>query len=133
MMPPAPIYTRELSDAILKRLADGISLRAICAAPDMPHRTTVWEWMRDDVDGFASRYAHAREIQAHALVDDLVQIADDATEDPNRSRLRLDARKWAASKILPKVYGDKTILAGDTDMPMTVQIVNFTDGQNGKE
>ena len=129
-MAPPRIYTRELSDDVLTRLADGISLAEICRAPDMPSRTSVWEWIRDDVDGFAGRYAHARETQAHALVDDLMRIADDATEDPQRSRLRLDARKWAASKILPKVYGDKTILAGDETAPLVVQIVNFTDDSN---
>jgi hypothetical protein len=91
----------------------------------MPARTTVYEWVFDNIEGFAGRYARAREMQAHALVDDLAAISDDGTNDwvanndpenpgyavngehIQRSRLRVDARKWAASKILPKVYGDK--------------------------
>ena len=34
-----------------------------------------------------------------------------------RSRLRVDARKWLLSKMLPKVYGDKVALGGDADAP----------------
>jgi hypothetical protein len=91
----------------------------------MPSRPTVYGWVLDNEDGFSSKYARAREIQAHSLADDQVEIADNGSNDwmerndpenpgwlangehLQRSRLRFDARKWAASKILPKVYGDK--------------------------
>jgi hypothetical protein len=33
-------------------------------------------------------------------------------EHVQRSRLRLDARKWALSKMAPKKYGDKLELGG---------------------
>ena len=44
-----------------------------------------------------------------------VDIADDTSKDNGfagsvvvaRSRLRIDARKWLASKLAPKKYGDK--------------------------
>jgi hypothetical protein len=119
------IHTPELARSILKRLADGESLRSICRAEEMPDRSTVYDWVLDDVDGFSRQYARVREMQAHALADDQVDIADNGSNDwmerndPDnpgwlangehiqRSRLRFDARRWAASKILPKVYGDR--------------------------
>lgn len=91
----------------------------------MPSRTAVLGWVLDDYEGFAGQYARAREMQAHSLADDVSEISDNGSNDwmerndPDnpgwqangehlqRSRLRFDARRWAASKILPKVYGDK--------------------------
>ena len=120
------ILTPQLAAKIMERLADGESLRSICRDPDMPGRPTVYGWVLENRDGFADHYARAREMQAHALADDVMAISDDGSNDwmerndPNnpgwdangehlaRSRLRVDARKWAASKILPKVYGEKT-------------------------
>ena len=63
----------------------------------------------------------ARELQAEYLIDEIVEIADDGSNDymqkkhgpvvdqehMGRSRLRIDTRKWAASKLAPKKYGDK--------------------------
>jgi hypothetical protein len=52
-------------------------------------------------------YAHAREDQADALADEMLDIADDSSLDPNDRRVRIDTRKWVASKMKPRVYGDK--------------------------
>lgn len=119
------VYDRQVADQILELLADGQSLQSICSQNGFPARSTVHIWVIDDVDGFSARYARARVAQAHALADDTLDIADDGrndwvqSNDPDnpgyrlngehiqRSRLRWDARRWAASKILPKVYGDK--------------------------
>jgi len=72
-----------------------------------------------------SKYARAKEDQADYLVEEIIEISDDGTNDfmllhkgnetmqvenkevTNRSRLRCDMRKWAASKLKPKSYGDK--------------------------
>ena len=60
-------------------------------------------------------YARAREDRADVLADEIVAIADSA-EDPNKGRLQVDARKWAAAKLNAKRYGDKTELThGATD------------------
>ena len=34
---------------------------------------------------------------------------------------RIDARKWVASKLKPKKYGDRQIVAGDADSPLEVK------------
>lgn len=124
-------YTREIADQVCVRLAGGESLRAICAPDDMPAESTVRLWNTDNVDGFAARYARAREGQADFLAEEIIEISDNATNDwmerqseaekgagvnngwvlngehVQRSRLRVDARKWFASKVAPKKYGDK--------------------------
>ena len=68
------------------------------------------------------QYARAREEQAETYADEIVAIADDGRNDTYidengnervnqdvvaRSRLRVEARKWVASKLKPKKYGDR--------------------------
>lgn len=113
-------YTPETAAEICERLALGESLRAICGSDSMPDQTTVYRWIRDR-EAFRQQYARAREDQAETMLDQILTIADDTSNDteitdqgerPNsewitRSRLRVDARKWAMSKLAPKKYGDK--------------------------
>ncbi len=122
------LYTEALAAKICRRLAEGESLRAICADKAMPAISTVMGWLFDgNHDGFSEHYARAREAQAEIRADEIVDIADDASNDftadkdgklvansehIQRSRLRVDARKWIAAKLLPKRYGDKLDLGG---------------------
>lgn len=92
---------------ICERLAFGESLRAICQSAGMPSVWTVLRWVREK-PGFAQQYAHARELQAEFYADSIVNIAD-AAEDPQLARLQIDARKWIASKLLPKKYGERHV------------------------
>lgn len=104
------IYSKELADEICSRLADGESLRAICCDDDFPSVGTILRWVGENAE-FREQYARAREIQAETHANDIVTIADGGKEDDSiktaRDRLRVDARKWVASKLLPKKYGDK--------------------------
>jgi hypothetical protein len=100
---------------ICERLAEGESLRTICADEHMPTKSKVFRWLAEDA-AFADQYARAREAQADTLVDDIVTIAD-TEEDANRARVRIDARKWTAGKMRPKVYGDRVAIGGSDDMP----------------
>ncbi len=117
-------FTQCLFDAICERIADGESLRTICADVDMPNKASVFRWLAAD-RLLSDQYARAREAQADALFDDILEIADDARNDwmerrgdgdggwiangenIQRSRIRIDARKWMAGKLRPKVYGEK--------------------------
>lgn len=119
--------TDEAKVAICNRIAAGESLRAICASDDMPGKSTVFEWLAAD-DEFRQRYASARELQADTYADEIVNIADtplmgektvikaDGSVETTKSdmiehrRLQVDARKWVASKLRPKKYGDATLL-----------------------
>jgi hypothetical protein len=98
-------FTPEMANAICERIADGESLRKICVGDGFPTKTTVFRWLAQQ-ESFRAQYAHAREMQAETHLDGLVDLADEAT-DPALARLQIDARKWAASKLAPKKYGDK--------------------------
>lgn len=138
------IFSQELADEICERLADGESLKAICAAPEMPNRSTVFRWLASNKD-FCDQYARAREAQADVLADEIISIADDGRNDTYkddegnvrtdhdvvaRSRLRVDARKWMAGKLRPKVYGERTNLAvSDPDgNKLPTPIINLNVG-----
>jgi len=112
-------YSEKVADQICERLAAGESLNAICKDEGFPAESTVRDWALDDVQGFAAKYTRAREAQADFYAQQIVDIADEQGEvlredgskfdpDVNRDRLRIDARKWFASKVAPKKYGDKT-------------------------
>src|SRR5712675_1399206 len=55
-------YTPELADRILAELRAGRSVREICRDSGMPCRDTLFEWIRQDRDGFGGRYRQARQI-----------------------------------------------------------------------
>lgn len=110
-----------MSDRICSRIAAGESLVKICRDSKMPGRSTVMHWILSDNE-FRDKYARAKEICAEVFADEIIEIADDGTNDTYvddngndkidydviaRSKLRVDARKWAASKLAPKKYGEK--------------------------
>ena len=89
----------------------GESIMEICGVDRddfLPSETTFYKRLSLDPE-FAQEYARARVAQGHREADEIRTIADNATnEDVQIARLRIDARKWRASKMAPKVYGEKT-------------------------
>jgi hypothetical protein len=100
------IYSDGLAAEICERLASGESLNAICADPCMPTRQAVHEWVADNRAGFGDKYARARTAQADHYADEIIEIVD-SEADPARARVRMDGRKWVASKLAPRKYGEK--------------------------
>lgn len=115
-------YTNKLADKICQMIAQGQSVRSICAKKDMISMQTFFRWLREN-DKFREQYARACEERSYMHAEDIIEIADNATNDymeklegdgyifnsenVQRSRLRIDTRKWLMSKLNPKVYGDK--------------------------
>jgi hypothetical protein len=110
-------YTPEIARKITDQMIDGHSLRAICQDCDMPGEGTVYRWIARHPE-FREIYAHARELQAMRWGEEVLTIADDKTLDPHERRIRVDSRKWLLAKLLPKVYGDKVTVAGDSKAPL---------------
>ena len=111
-------------DAICARIAGGESLRTICRDRDLPTPQGVRKWLNADEGGeIVAQYARAREEQADHYADEIITIADDESLDPNSRRIKIDARKWVASKLKPKKYGDKLALGGADDLPAIRQDV----------
>ena len=127
-------YSPEIAAQLLTRITEGESLRQITRDPDMPGHSTVYEWLLAKPD-FADNYARARDEQADTLADEIIAIADEppaeVTDDKGTSRTdngwvtwqknRVDARKWVASKLKPKKYGDRQIVAGDKENPLHIE------------
>jgi hypothetical protein len=145
-VPRSSVYTTELAEAICARLAEGESLRKICEDDGMPDKATVLRWLAQDKHfTFRDQYARARELQADLLADEIIEIADDCSKDIKlvagkdggppvesvnheniqRSRLRVDARKWTAARLAPKRYGDRLIneQSGPDGKPIQTQAV----------
>lgn len=119
-------YTQDIADRICEQIATtSQSLRTICLNDDFPSVATILNWLKEDTEGFLAQYTRAKEMQADYLAEEMLDIADDGSNDfmtivkgdkeytvenkefTNRSRLRVDTRKWIASKLKPKKYGDK--------------------------
>lgn len=119
-------YTDELAAHICEEIAGGRSVRSICTDEGMPSKTTVMRWLAQNED-FAKLYAAAKAMQAELLADELIEIADDGTNDwmerhgrngevtgvmineeaVQRSKIRVSTRQWMLTRLLPKKYGDK--------------------------
>lgn len=100
-------YTPELGDAICEAIGRRQSMAKLCDGDEsMPSARTVYRWLRVH-DKFRQNYETAKEDQAHNLVEDALEIADDVDIDPQHKRIMVDTRKWIASKYNTKKYGDK--------------------------
>lgn len=130
-------FSENVTLAICGQLALGHGLKAISKMEGMPSKAAVFQWLMEgeaykaagQVDHpkavFLDRYARAREAQADALAEEIIEISDESTYDTardengkvivnmehiQRDRLRVDSRKWLAGKLRPKKYGDKQTL-----------------------
>lgn len=136
-------YTEETAERICALIAEGESLRHICLTDGMPDKSTVLRWLRVH-EKFRDQYAQAREHQVEAFADEILDIAEDGTNDwierenrkgetyialnseaIDRSRIRIDARKWLMGKLKPKKYGDKLDVKHDGNL--TIEVLRFAD------
>ena len=119
---------------ICERLSQGESLTGVFdkPKPGYPNIVTFWRWTRDDPE-VCKLYDDATAARSERYAEEIAAIAD---EEPEYERTqfgekrdqgfiawqknRIDARKWIASKLTPKKYGDRTVIAGDADNPLIV-------------
>jgi hypothetical protein len=118
-------YSADIALSICDRLAEGESLRAICASAGMPDKATVFRWISRHTE-FRDRYAWAREAQADDILEEIHEIADDSSgdyvqktgadgkvvwvEDPEniaRCRLRINTLFRIVALMAPKKYGKR--------------------------
>ena len=126
---------------VCQEIEKGRALRNVLKDENMPSTSTFYQWLDND-EVKAKQYARATEVRADIIFDDILAIADENTNDTSinengievvnndviqRSRLRIDARKWVLSKLNPKKFGDKTIHSGDAENPIqtTFSILNI--------
>jgi len=98
-----PKMNEDVFNKILEHIENGFSLRSACKDVNVDYKL-FYDYLDKD-ENRGRQYARAREAQAEGFAEEIVAISDEEG-DTNRSRLRIDARKWVASKLKPKVYGD---------------------------
>lgn len=107
-------YTPELASIICERLSEEEGgLVEVCKAEDMPARSSVYLWLSQHPE-FSDMYTRAREDLGVVVAHRGVKEAIDA-KDAQLGRLQFDARKWLASKLAVKQFGDKLAVVGDKD------------------
>jgi hypothetical protein len=136
------LYTEAIAAEICQRIAEGETLNQICRSDHMPSRPTIVSWVLEDRSGFSDRYARARHMLLEHWSDEVVDISDDGSNDwmernhgedkqsswtingehVQRSRLRVDTRKWLLSKLKPERYGDRVEHSGPQGGPIQHQV-----------
>lgn len=118
-------YTTELADRICEIVATNpVGLPTICKMyPDLPAAETIRVWRWNNVD-FAAKYTEAKRFQAEIMAESIEEITTNLKEESyiddlgvtkidsgmlGHARLVCDNRKWQASKLAPKLYGDRAM------------------------
>jgi hypothetical protein len=126
-------YTLATATKFCEAIAEGSkSIRSVCKLAGMPSKAVVFRWLRDHPE-FQEMYELAKDEQADTFVDEIVEIADKCKASKSaiqKARLQIYAREVAAAKMRPKKYGSKMQLTGDEGRPLSVEIVQFGQGQN---
>lgn len=113
-------FNEEVANHICLELMNGKSLRRIVRErghPDLPEeRRTIYSWLVENGD-FRHQYARAKVYQAESLADDIIDLVDEAAEKAERKesvdmdivKAQVDARKWTAMKLRPRVCGEASL------------------------
>lgn len=136
-------FTQEMADEVCRRLAECGSLRRVCMDTSMPTERTVRQWYTENAE-FAAEYTRAKEAGIDALVDETLDIADDGENDwmastkpgnpgyelngehVQRSKIRIETRRWLAERMAPKKYGLRTAteISGPGGGPVGVSVLS---------
>lgn len=127
----------EVVDYICGEIAKGTQLKDILNNDWMPSMRTFFRWLRTYPE-LAKSYEMAKMERADVMFEEIIEIADDARNDwmiehdkdgngfykfcgehVARSRLRIDTRKWAMTRLNRFKYGDK--LEADVKVHTTLE------------
>jgi hypothetical protein len=132
-------YNPAVASEVCRMVAEGMSLKRVCELPQMPPMYSVFRWQFAHPD-FGASFARAQSDRAQVFGEEIIEIADDGRNDwmeqwrgdklvrvadhehIQRSKLRVDARKWLMAKLDPKRWGDRIQLSGDSDNPLQLTV-----------
>ena len=139
-------YSDQLAVKICCEISTGRSVSSVLRDKGMPTKRTFYTWLQNDSE-FVHLYDRAKHDSIAALADQILSIADDdsgdfvpredgnglrvSAENIQRSRLRIDARKWLLAKMAPTKYGD--VVVDTTDGKSPVLIVNLKPRREGED
>ncbi len=129
---------------VIKSIESGLSLRAALIQTNVSR--TIFENILNGSEEKKAQYARARDERADRIFEEILEIADESNKDTlitdngisinsefvQRSKLRIDARKWYLSKMLPKKFGDKVenTIVGDNEKPIVINLGSGIDPKN---
>ncbi len=111
------------AEQVCQAIADGESARQAIAKAGIS-RTAFYAELAAEGSLLPNQYARAMEIRAdwHAQrIEDIADRVESGELAPDQARVAIDARKWTASKLRPKVYGDKLQVDQDTTLRVVVE------------
>lgn len=142
-------YSDQSAEEILRRIAKGETMFSICKDAHLPTSETVRQWVLQDENGFSAKYALARDEQCEFWADEIIEIADDGSNDwieretergniktvvdhehVQRSKLRIDARKWKMSVSNPKKWAERKALQHSGELNVDATIAPRVDLRN---
>jgi hypothetical protein len=136
------IFTQELADTICAKLARGESMRTVCKDDALPSMEAIFCWLRTKPE-FLQQYTRAKQEAADSFIEEMHDISDASAEIVgdghdaariNAARLRVDTRKWIASKLKPKKYGERMQHASDEESPFACVVnINKSYGDDEKK
>ena len=147
------LYTTEIAREICDTIAECmLSLKTLCEKnPHWPRSRTIRTWRLENKE-FQLLYARAKEDQADLMVEEILEISDNVDKDTiiktskdgeeyeianhewiNRSRLRVDTRKWAAARLKPKAYGDKSDVNITQESPFQLNATELDDEKSSNK
>lgn len=125
------IYTKEVGDYICMRIATSVdSLRKIAEEVQIDY-TTIRYWQKT-IPEFNKAYVIAKQHQADELADEIFVTVSEHLDkndmaEAQRMKIKVDALKWMASKLLPKVYGDKQVIEHEVTHKHNVDSQQFQE------
>jgi len=130
---PSTFDAQVAEDICARVIQSDYGLEQICEAEDMPSARTVYRWLNEagkPFETFRQNYARAKELQGQVQADKATREALTAT-DAGIGRPRWDARRWQASKLVPKQYGERTQMqhSGPDGKPMQHELASLLDAQ----
>lgn len=130
-------------EELCDHIAGGGHLLGWTQERDFAYRT-VDAWIQADADRSAL-YARARELRADVKAAELESIADEPIPDVEtqwgkhkdaaavaHQKLRVETRKWAASKLNPRRYGDKVEVEARHTHDVMGELRDFLLGSNSR-
>jgi hypothetical protein len=134
---PERLMTKALFYEVCDRIANGETVRAIFASKgNKPNKQTFYHFVQRNEDPeIKDAYKFARQAQASGFVEEIIEIADNTKRDTRvrnavaRDTLKIEARKWLASRYAPGLFGDKLAVTGPNGGPIQVIKSNMTEEQ----
>ncbi len=140
------LYSEEIAAEVCERLAAGESLRQMCRDEHLPAEATVRLWAIENREGFSARYTQARELGFLSMADEIIEIADDGSNDwieretekgrkfvelnhehVSRSNLRVSTRRWLLERVMQTQFGSSMALTGKNGGPIQTEEVGAVD------